>query len=298
MIKYSVPFLAKDISQLPPPGLFNNQAVEGVIFNRTDLEIPTWQLVWKNIEEAIKLYGGENVTFHFPVNNSDYLEEAFVRKRLVESLQKADELGLHGVVVHSNRVKDIDVWQKLDLKSERKRLLECLNTVYSEASPTYTWLALENMPIMDNYGKEIDPLFIYPQDFLDWENQSVKIVWDICHYTNTLANTWEVLQKRQNPDYYPNLRKSDYLDFFLLRPHIVHWHFSAFLGICNPDLKNSAKEGVLPDESTLGGDIYKKILAEILKSFSNRIEHMVLEIQEECYRERKNIQKMLKWVQI
>jgi hypothetical protein len=294
-MKFSIPYLAKDLRQLPLPGKYKNQAVEAVIFNREDLENPVWETVWKSIALAAHLYGPENATFHFPVNHSDYVTDPFVRDRLSESLKRANDLGLHGVVVHSNRIHDIGQWEAISLPVERTRVVETLAEVLHQVLPSKTWLALENMPVMDNYGKEIDPLFVYPNDFLQLAETGLGVVWDVCHYTNTLANVREVFENKQNRKYYPNLQMTEAMDFLNIRSQIVHWHFSAFDGVCNPDTSSKAIEGVIPSKGTLGEGIYGKILAEVLKA-SNPNVHMVFEIQEESYIQRKEIIEMLKWV--
>jgi hypothetical protein len=295
MVKFSIPFLAKNINQMPLPGKYDNQSVEAVLFNREDLEKPVWDEVWKNIHVAARLYGSENVTFHFPVNNSDYVAETFVADRLKESLARASDLGLNGIVVHSNRIRDIDEWSTLPLAIERTKVIDCLSHIRGQQGLKKTWLALENMPVMDNYGKEIDPLFIYPSDFQELNQTDVKVVWDACHFTNTITNIEQVINRKQNAKYYPNIQQAHYLDFLGIQHQIAHWHFSAFSGICNPDEKTFCKEGVLPSESTLGEDVYRQIMSEILKS-AEISQHITFEIQEECYINRMQIIQMLKWV--
>src|SRR5579883_1456443 len=185
-MKLSLSFLATNSNQLPLPGIYGNEAVEGVIFNRQDLEDDHWRTVWRSIGKAVEWYGSTNVTFHFPVNESDYVDDSFVLGRLTSAYLKSAEMGLQGLVVHSNRIRKIDRWKDINLVDERKRVTEKLAEIANLGGRSNTWLALENMPVMDNFGKEIDPLFSYPNDFRVLNGLPIGIVWDSCHFTNTL----------------------------------------------------------------------------------------------------------------
>ncbi len=288
-----MPFLAKDLKQAV--FLENLQGYEATIFNRQDLEEETWNLVWQNIESLQSSNPNSEITFHFPVNNSDYVNDLFVRSRLKEALQRASDLGLRGVVVHSNRIHIISEWTNLDLEAERLKVLDVLNNVYEMAATPHTWLALENMPVMDNYAKEIDPLFCYPQDFNQVFDLNIGIVWDVCHYTNTISNIREVVEGKQSQKFYPNFQQVGYLDFMRLKDKIQHWHFSAFKGIANPEEGTHCKEGVLPEASELDESIYTSILNEI-SQMDNTQRLMVLEIQEIDYTVRHNFKKAFEWI--
>lgn len=292
-MKISIPFLATDIKQLPQKG--TSDAIEAVIFNFEDLEKSIWKLVWQNIKLVINEYGSNNVTFHFPVNNSDYIRDPFVEDRLYEALNRASDLGMHGIIVHSNRIRKISEWKDVDLNSERKLVIDKLNKIRSKVSSS-TFLALENMPIMDNYGIEIDPLFCFPEDFNILSDCKIGIVWDICHYSITLTNINEVVQKKQNKSYYPNFKIASPKDFVQISDKIVHWHFSGFQGIANPDTKSITKEGVIPSESYLGEAEYELYMNYIL-DISNNNQHIVFEIQDADYYSRTNIYKMINWFQ-
>lgn len=292
-MKRSVPFLGSIIEQMPTINKYGHDCVEATIFNYKDLLDATWNKVWSNVALAAKIYGPNNVTFHFPVNDSNYSSDVFVRNRLHEALNRATDLGLHGVVVHSNRIRLINEWANVDLNSDRLYVIDTLNEI-RESINGNTWLCLENMPVADNYAIEIDPLFSYPRDFECVIDTNVGIVWDICHYTNTLATIEQVLSGIQNRKYYPNLQEADYLDFLQLSKKIKHWHFSSFKGISNPDTKSICKEGCLPDSGDLPEPIYKRCLQEILK-VSAKDMHMVFEIVDADYIERKNMPLMIEW---
>ncbi len=291
-IKISIPFLATQLKQIVLGA--GNYCVEATIFNREDLENKSWELVWKNIEIVTQMVGSHNVTFHFPVNNSDYVADSFVKDRLSEGLQRASDIGLHGVVVHSNRIRTLSQWPTINLQSERHQVIDTLLTIRSQNIST-TWLALENMPVMDNYGIEIDPLFCYPQDFKDLQGQTVGIVWDLCHFTNTIATISQVIQGQQNKKYYPNVQDCHFESFLDLKDQIVHWHFSAFQGIPNPDTGEHCREGVLPWESTLGEMLYGQLWQAIYQNYRSD-QHVVLEISETNYEKRTQVQQMIQWM--
>lgn len=291
-MKFSIPFLGTNIRQLPSPGVYDNDAVEAVIFNRKDLDPEPWKLLWENINTAISLYGPRNVTFHFPVNDSEYVKDAYIKDRLKEGLQRATDLGLQGMVVHSNQIELLP-WVGVDLPYRRSEVINTLSTIRESVAGS-TWLALENMPVMDNYGIEIDPLFVFPSDFADLRKTNVKVVWDVCHYTNSLSNMTQLFQGKQQQKYYPNIQSADYMDFMQINDLIAHWHFSAFLGIANPDTQEKCTEGIVPAKSELGESIYGKIMQAILKESPNG-QHMVFEIKEDDYLNRIEMSEMLAW---
>ncbi len=291
-MKYSIPFLAKEETQLPPPG--QNQAVEAVLFNREDLEGNAWEQSWKNIQHATTLYQPHNVTFHFPVNDADYVEDLRVASKLQEALKRAADLGLHGIVVHSNRIRLLNEWESIPILEWQKMVADRLHEI-RERVPGECWLALENMPIMDNYGIEIDPLFVYPSDFTVLEGINVKIIWDLCHFTSTYANLCQLKSGDQQAKYYPNQKEMTPFDFLGIEKKIAHWHFSAFRGIANPDTGTTCREGVLPWESELGEKLYQE-LAEKIFQCDNQNRQIVFEIQEEDYAKRINAEKMMQWM--
>lgn len=290
-MKTSIPFLATDIKQLPKEK--SSEAIEAVIFNFKDLQDKRWKTVWKNIAQTVKKYGAQNVTFHFPVNDSDYSKDLFVEGRLYEALSRASDLGMHGVVVHSNKIKKIDEWKSIGLEENRKIVVEKLEKIRSKVM-SKTFLALENMPIMDNYSIEIDPLFCFPEDFSALRGSGVGVVWDICHYSITRTNITEVLEGKQNKSYYPNFRISSLQDFKKIQNQIVHWHFSAFDGVANPDTGTHTKEGVIPSESYLGETEYDNYLKEVF-SICNEKQHIVFEVQDKNYSKRVKVYQMIDW---
>jgi len=291
-MKFSLSYLGTNIEQLPEREIVTNNGVESALFNREDLEETPWKLVWDNIAIACERYGSENVSFHFPVNDSDFVADSFVRKRLTDALQRASDYGLRGVVVHSNRISSFDEWRTRNLAVERRSVVETLCAVREEVhSPT--WLGLENMPVMGNFGKEIDPIFVYPDDFQILVGTDVGIVWDICHSFGTIAQIEEVTLGKQAEYCYPSIRQMDFLEFTRLSDQIVHWHFSSFVGTANPETGSICREGVLPSEGSVSESKYRRAFIEMEKVDPSR--YVNFEVKESDYLNRQNGKAIIEW---
>ncbi len=292
IMKFSVPFLATSIEQLPTLQQYGQAAVEAILFDREELGGDLWTLVWKNIEKATQIYGGEQVSFHFPINRCNFVNDPFIRDRLIEALKRATDFDLRGIVIHSNQIEP-DLWHDVDLRAKKEQVVESLIDIRAKVNGK-TWLGLENMPVIECNTETMDPLFIFPCDFEVLRVTDIKVVWDICHFAKTLFNVAEVLSGKQDIRYYPNMRDVDQMDFLSIRDMIVHWHFSAFMGVANPEQGIKSEEGRQPFDSTAGESLYIKILEKILATSSPE-EHMVFEIQEEDYCSRVEVQKTIKW---
>lgn len=92
MNKISVPFLATKEEQIAFH--LGNHCVEGVIFNREDLNHDSWNTVWSNLKKAVNFFNPDNVTFHFPVNNADYTSDFWIKSKLQEAFVRATDMGL------------------------------------------------------------------------------------------------------------------------------------------------------------------------------------------------------------
>lgn len=290
----SVSFLANDISQMPLPNAYGNNSIEAISFNRDDLTDEKWDLVWKNIKLACKTYSSENVTYHFPINNSDYVEDGWVFEKLVDAYRRAINFGLSGVVVHSNRIKTFDEWKSLDISVERNKVLEKLNNLVKIINNTSsTWLALENMPIVGNSGYDIDPIFCFVKDFSQLP-EGIGIVWDVCHAVSTVEYLHAHKNSRLKEDLVLRTCNDEYFDFTSIRNKIRHYHFAGIRGINDPGSKTICIEGILPAESSVPEIIYKKFIKLISEgSFERTIN---FEIQEDNYYKRENAPKIMEWV--
>ncbi len=289
----SISFLASDLSQLPQKKSYGNDAVEAILFNESQLESNIWVESWKNIEHATKIYGNKNVTFHFPMNGSDYSYDARIYKRLVEAYKRAIDLGIAGVVVHSNLIREIDTWKKYQVTAEQRRIGEKLLNVVSRFPKSDTWLGLENMPIVGNFGKDTDPLFCFEEDFFNLPDE-IGIVWDVCHSSSTQA----YIKESNESNSIKNLIARDIngLDISLEKiiDRITHWHFAAFQGLNNPIKKTVCVEGVLPGEGYFDKLYYEK-LVDYINSYSPSSRIINFEVIEDNYQQRKRAKSIVSW---
>ncbi|MDR3179666.1 MAG: sugar phosphate isomerase/epimerase [Holosporaceae bacterium] len=278
--KISLPFLSFVREQIPfREKLLGNQCTEAIMFNAQDLFGSHWEMTWKNIAEATYYFSPSNVTFHFPVNNSNYCDDRVILDKLKESYQRACDLGLAGIVVHSNCIRDIGDWSEVSLPDLRKRVADTLHQVKNSVENSQnTWLSLENMIIMDNFGKEIDPLFLYADDFQVLD-ESIGVVLDLCHFFYTVTVSHMLLDGRLDKKHYPNVRPCAYGDIKKFKS-IRHCHFAAFRGIAIPFTEQHCREGMLPEEGDIDENLYYEALSYLNKKFSG---HLVLEIQEDDY---------------
>lgn len=292
-MKTSLSFLGLDIAQLPKPGMYGNDGVEAVSFNRSDLEADNWKQVWRNVEVATKLYSPSRVTYHFPMNDSDYVAESNVAHKLGEALRRATDLGLRGVVVHSNRIQTYQAWQGGNFEEERQRVLTVLANTLAKHANQNTWLGLENMPLVGNSGYDTDPLFCFSSDF---ENlpAGLQVTWDICHHLSTLAYL--------NADAHGELQTSLILrsqavaaeDFATIAPKIAHWHFAGFTGLNDPARNTVCTEGVLPDASQDGQPVYASLL-RFIEQHSRNDAVINFEVQETDYTDRQVGPAIIAW---
>lgn len=294
---FSLPFLATNAAQITPLSMDGPSAAEAILFDRAALAPESWLTVWDNIGQAVSRYGPSRVTFHFPVNDCDYCDDMFVRQRLTEAYQRASDLGLHGVVVHANRVRPIAEWQKMSVRDQQHIVIDVLSSIRARQDGT-TFLALENMPLMDNYGREIDPSFCYPSDFGILEGTAIGIVWDFCHWASTVHYRQLIGTGNHHPQYYPNLKQDNVHDYQMLGDLLTHIHFSAFLGAAEPFRDAVCREGVLPQEGTAHEALYETFMmrvADLSCMRGSRPPHIVFEVQEVDYTQRMNGKAMIGW---
>lgn len=291
----SLSFSGDNAAQLPAPGAYGNTAVETVLFNQAQLQTDTWSMTWCNIAKATNLYGPENVTFHFPVNDSDYVADAFPRERLAEAYRRAGDLGLAGVVVHSNRIREADEWRKFDAAAERQRVGEMLSTIASSDASSDTWLGLENMPLVGVSGYETDPLFVCADDFEDLPG-NVGIVWDVCHGLCSESYAAAFKDERIPSDLLARPIASVLFDPASLADRIVHWHFSASRGLNNPSMLTVCEEGVLPQEADMPASAYEAAMRQIAVMTGEQCA-VNFEVQEQDYSQRVRGPAIIRWAQ-
>ncbi len=293
-MNYSLSVIGNRPSEFTSPDRYGNQGIEVALFSRAQLEPEPWNETWANVNQLTSMYGHRNVTFHFPVDDSDYVEDSFVRSRLSEGYYRASEVGLRGLVVHSNRVRPVEAWRQLRADSERFRVLDILSDVRNRDASSSTWLGIENMPLVGNHGMETDPLFTSTEDFIDLPNE-LTIVWDVCHAKSS-EQYLRALQLGQLP---PELfaRSEDGLLFnptALQRHKIVHWHFASNRGLNNPLTGSQCTEGVLPQEGDLPESDYEDALRDIAYLTGDRCT-INFEVQEDDYHQRHRGPAIIQW---
>lgn len=294
-MRLSLSFLGTEQAQIPPPETYGNSGVEAVLLDRKHLEDEAWAASWRNISQAVNMYGSHNLTFHFPMEGCDYVEDDFVRDRLYEGYGRAGELDLAGVVVHSNRIRTADEWRRFDVIAEQERVAELLTDVRSTDESGKTWLGLENMPVVGNYGYETDPLFATADDLLCIPS-NLGVVWDICHASSSRQYI-EALKNGVLPD---SIFARDVdvagLDPRSVGERIVHWHFSAYNGLNNPDAGSVCTEGLLPTEADEPVEVFEATLRQVL-ALTGTTKAINFEVQESDYSDRERGPAIIDWAE-
>lgn len=291
----TIPFLATDIEQFDPSSVARGFGVEASIFDRRDiLDERRWETVKNNVRLISSRYHPSSFTFHFPVNDCNYLEDESVKCRLYESLEMVDRHQLNGLVLHSNQVYTVKEWMRLDVVRIRERFSEFIQGLRGRVKGAGFWIGLENMPIMGNQGLDLDPLLVFPDDFQGLVGDNVGVTWDFCHYSYSV-HVSNLLRSGELPEqqYYPVVGTGDFDDFKSLAPHLLHFHFSAFDGVASVLSGAVCKEGQVPWESTLQLDTYVNAFKlMILLAPDNAV---TLEIAERDYRHRINVYRVVEW---
>ena len=291
MTRLSTPFYATKAEQIPYRHGFD--ATEAVLFERKDLEQKSWKTVWENIKKAAQFFGSQNVSFHFPFNKCNFVEDRFVYERLVEALKRATDLGLAGIVTHAAQVRKKEDWIHKDPNALRQIVSETLARAFRE-SDSGVWLGLENLPVIGNYGLEIDPTFVYPSDF-DLLHEELSITWDFCHWHITQCVSERFEREQLAKEDFPFVHSADKELATALCRRVAHVHFSAFQGIPLSGGANCTQEGLLPWNSGHSQEVYLDFL-KVIKSKMHPETMIVLEIAEKDYTTRENAVALSDWV--
>lgn len=283
-------FYALDEKQVTDDLIWNFGKAEAILFSNEDLESSKWEKVWRNIENVCNKIGSENVSFHFPMDNCNYVNNQYIRERLVDALNKANDLGIKKIVIHPNMRYAIKEWQYIN-RSKMQDLLYKTILEITSSNKTDTILCLENMPPIGNKYDDGDSAVLFMEDL----NKQINYTLDICHYFNVVKTMKEAQRKKEWREILAEIKKCDYFDFSNKLDNIKHFHFSAFEYIANPFMNQICIEGVLPNQSIIDEQIYAKAMKII---YSNAVENdksIIFEISEENYYKRKQIFKMLAW---
>jgi hypothetical protein len=291
----SIPFLASRIEQFNPAFVEQGFGIEASLFDRRDLvDADTWATTCRNVRRLAKEACAPSFTFHFPVNDCDYLADSLIRDRLWEALDLTASCGLDGMVLHSNRIFPTDDWRRRDLAGERARYAEFVAGLRERVRGAEFWIGLENMPITGNDACELDPLLVFPGDFDGLCGGNVGITWDFCHYSYSVhvASCLRDGRLAEREDY-PNVTEDGFFAFERLAPHIVHYHFSAFSGVASRVTGSMCTEGVPPWEASVEEAVYREAFARMLRT--GRAKAATLEIRERDYTKREVAQRVAAW---
>lgn len=280
-------FYALNIAQATEDLINGFGKVEAILFSRDDLSDEKWEIAWKNIKEMVDIKGKKNVSFHFPMDNCDYVNDNFVRNRLEDAVRRANKLGIKKIVIHPNLRYQISEWKYIDRNKMRDILYEIVSNIKSDK----TLLCIENMPPIGNKYDDGDSAIIFMDDLTNGCNYTL----DICHYFNVVETMKKTDKEKAWKEVLAEIKVCDYFDFLDKLNYIKHFHFSAFREIANPFENQVCIEGVLPNDSCVDEDIYKLAMKIIYEDAVSNDKSIIFEISEEDYTNRKNIFKMLEW---
>lgn len=280
-------FYALDLKQVSDLLLKSFGKAEAILFSEQDLQDSSWEKVWTNISKIVDILGGDNVSFHFPMDNCDYINSDFIKNRLIDAIDRANNLGIKKIVIHPNLRYKISEWQYIDRLKMQKTLYNFINSVDSNQ----VTLCLENMPPIGNKFDDADSCILFASDI----SSSINYTWDICHYFN-VVKTMEIAKNNNNwNNILADIQICDYLDFTNYLKNIAHYHFSAFEKIADPFKNEICQEGVLPFESCVSEQLYIDALKIIYADALKNNKSIIFEISEKDYYHRDNIIKMLDW---
>ena len=227
------------------------------------------------------------------MNECNYVDSPGILSQLGDSFKKASDLGLRGVVVHSNLVKPSHEWDEADLKQDQERVISALLSIKNQSLSNTTWLGLENMPLVGNDGLDTDPLFCTADDLMTLPGE-IGVVWDVCH-ASASEHFIQLNADGKLPDKLMcRSLESNQLDMSKIAYKIVHCHFAAFTGY--NDLKdNVCTEGVLPSEGDIGEAFYATTLQDINSISSDVV--INFEVQEQDYVHRARGPQIIRWAQ-
>lgn len=291
-----IPFLASDPRQYDPEWAELGFGTEAVVFDREAVLDPDiWGTVRRTVRDVALSRRHPAMTFHFPVNDCDFVADPAVRDRLWQAIDLVADCGLDGMVLHSNRLRSPAQWRMLDVPGERARFADFIGTLREKIAGEHFWVGLENMPIMGNDATDLDPLLVFPEDFAGIPQDNVGITWDFCHFSYSV-HVAHLLSHRLLPDRedYQGVREAGYMDFLGIADQIVHYHFSAFKGVA---VRGSEQclEGMAPWESTVAEEVYQQAFAGVLAS--KRAQTVTLEIRENNYHNRSKVFEVARWCQ-
>ena len=291
MLQPQMSFWGRYPEQVDPLWIELGFGLEAVLFNGEELT-PENLRRFEEVIATFRLQGVDPITLHFPMNNANYLESPNVRDALWAFIDIARRNSIRGIVLHSNYQIEVKQLAGSEIDRIRARFLALYAEIDRALSGDAIWIGIENMPIMGNLGDDADAIFVYPQDFREFQFQHIKIVFDLCHWTSTVHTVKTWLEHPKNSHLYPPMLRCEMQDFLDLESQIAHLHLGAFQGIALPPRRAQSTEGYVPGEGSLSGQIYWELLKPFLAS-ENR--GLAFEVHELDYTRRREIWRTLGW---
>lgn len=140
-------FYALDLEQIPLQFIKMFGKAEAILFSDNDLKTENWNKVWENISKVASIMGSENISFHFPMDNCDYINNSFIAERLIDAVKRANEIGIKKIVIHPNLRYTIKEWTYIDREKMKKILFDFIKRI----DKGKVLLCLENMPPIRKY---------------------------------------------------------------------------------------------------------------------------------------------------
>lgn len=278
-------FYALDLKQVSQKLIFNFNKAEAIIFSINDLTGNKIEKIRANIDVLGKIMGHKNISFHFPMNDCDYVNDTNIFNYLKLCIEMCDDLGLKILTIHPNIKYLLNEWYGKDVDYLKCKLFDKLYLA-TESSKELI-LCLENMPPIGNKCDDADALILFDSDVKNKSTDKLKFTWDICHYFNVVETMAKSKIDSTFRKVLPRYKECFHMDYLNIIDEIHHWHLSAFDMIANPLTKQFCNEGIIPnDYHYIEG--FKSILT---KSKGN----IILEIKEDDYINRTNIYLMKKW---
>ncbi len=284
MIKFCVPFLLTDTDQVPEDLVkYRGLWLEANVFDGKDLSKLVEQNKFSGLIKNITRSGSLRA-FHFPVENSDYLESKNLSKLLYKTIKIIGANQIPHLILHSNHIRSMEKFDHKKLPQIRQKYFDFYKTLGKFAQSQNVTVCIENLPIIGNEGNDFDSVFVFPRDFDGLPNTGIKIAWDIGHWAYTCEAFGTVSKKIKS---FPKDRPV-FLNFLELK-NITHFHFSSFkkLGFLE------CAEGITPQS----GDFNENTLARACRMVHGWQQEigMTLEIKEKNYHKRTNLAKTIEW---
>jgi len=291
MIQLLAPFLLTNLDQVPLDLLEKGVRLEANIFDCNILKNNfTWKLINKNLTYLQNNYGNVVKGLHFPVENANYLEDPNIKEILYRFIDICTNYQINTLVLHSNYIKEIESFDKNLINSTRQKFIDLYTEVDIFLNGKDVSIGVENMPIIGDRGVNFDSIFVFPEDFKNFNFRNIHITWDFGHW----AYTCYVMETLNNFSTKLTVEKTRFDDYLKLKDQIIAAHFSSFKGTTYPYSNSFCNEGVPPAD----GDFSPKTLTSVIKKLKKRKEKMnlTLEIKEKDYSHRENIYKVISWI--